>query len=220
MKISLFLLTLTCFGLTGTVYGQGRIVMLNGNEKRFSSAEIKGDVIVYQPEKGKTNLTKKLDIFDVFAIVRDKEGEQVVYKPDTVSGEDPSVDEVRDYIVGEKYASNVYRKPLNLISGIAAGGVGSMIGYYGLIVPIVYPAVLGRFSPKLKQPLTLNYDAISGKFSPIDSSVSKPNIVVTEAFTAGYVKKARGMKIKNSLIGGGIGFAVGITILALVFDED
>ena len=216
MKINLFLLTLAISGNIGVALAQGRIVMLNGNERRFTSVEVKGDVIVYQPEGSKPLLNRKIDRFDVFSIVRDSLGEEVIYKPDTVTGDDPSVAEIRDYIKGEKYAKAVYRKPMNFVTGIAAGGLGSVIGYYGLIVPAVYPAVLGCFTPKLQEPVSLNYDNFTGKFVTPDSAGNAEIIVVTDAFTAGYGRKARNMKVKKSLLGGAIGFALGIAVLVLV----
>jgi hypothetical protein len=221
MKIKLFFLTLAGFAmLTGTAYPQGKLVMLNGKEKRFTSAEVKGETIVYQREEGNKTISRKVDKYDVFSILRDNGSEEIIYSPDTVAGLDPTISEVRDYIKGERYAGTVYRKPMNLISGIAVGGAGSMIGFYGLIVPVVYPAILGRFTPKIKEPVTHNYNEITGKYDLITSPETTPNVVITEAFSAGYGKKARNMKIKNSLIGGGLGFAVGITVLALVFNND
>ena len=215
MKINLFLFAIAFVGCIGSVAGQGRIVMLNGNERRFSTVEVKGDVIVYQPE-GSKKMARRIDRFDVFSIVRDTLGEELIYKPDTVTGDDPPVEEVRDYIKGEKYAKIVYRKPLNFITGVVAGGAGSMIGYYGLIVPAVYPAVLGCFTPKLKEPVTHTYDNITGRFLPTDSSAAGEKIVITDGFTAGYGRKARNMKVKNSLFGGAVGFALGIAVLVLI----
>lgn len=220
MQIRILLSILFFFGLSvSSAIAQGKLIMLNGKEKRFSTAEVKGEIIVYQPEDTTRNVNRKVDKYDVFAIVRADGSEEIIYNPDTVTGEDPTVAEVRDYIKGERFASQVYRKPLNLISGIAVGGAGSIIGFYGLIVPVVYPAVLGRFTPDIKEPIAYNFNETTRKFDPISEGTST-NINVSEAFSAGYGKKARNLKIKNSLIGGGIGFAVGITALILVLGND
>src|SRR4029079_7873102 len=82
---------------------QGKLVYLNGKEKRFSSAEVKGEYIVYQPEGSKSHKVKKADLYNFFSINTDNGTEQVVYKPDTSEG-DPTVAELRDYIKGEKFA--------------------------------------------------------------------------------------------------------------------
>ncbi len=221
MKIRIFLSILAfCGMITGSAYSQGKIVLLNGKEKRFTTAEVKGEDILYQPEGTSPGTFRKVDRYDVFSINRDGSSEELIYNPDTVSGEDPTVSEVRDYIKGEQYAGLVYRKPLNLISGIAVGGAGSFLGFYGLIVPVVYPAILGAVTPKIKGPLTHNYNETTGKFEPITTPDTAPNIAVTESFSAGYGKKARNMKMKNSMIGGGIGFAVGFSILYIVLANE
>ena len=220
MKTRIFLIILAFCGLSHTsTYSQGRIILLNGKEKQFRTAEVKGELIEYQPVDSTRNL-RKIDKYDVFSLLHDNGTEELIYNPDTVSGEDPTIDEARDYIKGERYAAMVYRKPLNFISGVAVGGAGSILGFYGLIVPVVYPAVLGRFTPKLKTPIEHNYNTTTGKFESLASPDATPNIAVTESFSAGYGKKARNMKIKNSLIGGGIGFAVGFSVLILVLGED
>ena len=220
MKFRIFLLFLTFYGLSaGSAFAQGKLIMLNGNEKRFITAELKGEVIVYQPENKDTSTLRKIDKFDVFSILNDNGTEEIIYNPDTVSGEDPTVSEARDYIKGERYAGLVYKNPLNLVSGVVVGGAGSVIGFYGLIVPVIYPAVYGKFTPKLKQPLKLNYNASTGKFESLPAPGALSNVIVTESFSAGYGKKARNMKIKNSLIGGGLGFAVGIAVLVLVLGD-
>ena len=99
---------------------QGKLVYLNGNEKRFTTAEVKGEFIVYQPEGSKSHKVKKADLYNVFSINKDDGSEQVVYKPDTSEG-DPTVEELRDYIKGENFAEGYYKKPMNSIGGVAVG---------------------------------------------------------------------------------------------------
>ncbi|MFZ9944036.1 MAG: hypothetical protein ACO3O0_10525, partial [Bacteroidia bacterium] len=91
-----------------------------------------------------------------------------------------------------------YKKPLNLISGIGVGAGASLLGFYGIPFPVVYSTLLGRVSPKLPK--------------------SHRDAVHSEAFVSGYEKKARTLKINKSLLGGGIGFAIGITALILIAD--
>jgi hypothetical protein len=180
-------------------FSQGKLVFLNGREKRFSTAEVRGEFVVYKPEGNLSDRFRKADRYNVFSIVRDSSGEELIYNPDTLVDDDPKVEEAREYIKGEQYAMRVYKKPINTITGVAAGAAGSFAGYYGLVVPIVYSAVIGRFDPKIP---------------------SADKTVYSESFIAGYQRKSRNIKIKNSLIGGGIGFAVGLTTLILVLGND
>lgn len=185
--------------LSGTSFSQGTILMLNGKEKRYMNYQMQDEYIVFQPEAKPDSWKKRVDRFNVFSITPDNGAEVVVYNPDTTEGLEPTVPEVRDFIAGEKMAMAEYRKPLNLISGVGVGLGSSMAAFYGIPGPVVYSAILGRVSPKL----------------PAD----KRNEIHSESFVAGYQKKARTMKINQSLLGGGIGFTVGIaTLLILAAD--
>lgn len=180
--------------------GQGTLVFLNGKERRFETAEVRGEYIVYRPEGKSGAWLKRADKYNVFAIVSDSTGEKVVYEPDTSEGGDPTIQEVRDYIKGEQHAAKVYRKPMNFVGGFLSGAAGSAAGFYGIPAPLVYTTIVGRINPKLpKDERNENY---------------------SEMFVLGYQKKARNMKIKNSLIGGVIGFGVGITTLVLILGND
>jgi len=202
MKISLFLITLTFFGLTGIAYGQGKIVLLNGSEKRFISAEVKGEDIVYQPEDSKNQKTKTVDRFDVFSIIRDSLGEEIIYNPDTVGDEDPPIDEVRDYIKGQQYATLTYHKPANFVTGLEIGMVSgfALPVFYGVGVPILYSIGLSQFTPKLKGPLKYNYNDSKMMIEPLPTDSAVSNIQLTEGFKTGYGKKARNIKFKKTLL--------------------
>src|SRR5688572_4388801 len=132
MKIRIFLILLAFNSMWSTAFAQGKIVLLNGKEKLFKSAEIKGEVIEYQPQGTTKPGFKKLDKFDVFSIVRDSTGEEIIYAPDTVTGEDPTIAEVRDYIIGERYAAFSYNKPANFVTGLEVGVIS------GFALPIFY----------------------------------------------------------------------------------
>lgn len=220
MKLSKWLILgiLACF-LQQHSLAQGKIIFLNGNEKRFSIAEIKNDILQYTPEQTgqKTPSPRRVDKYDVFSILNDDGSEEVVYKPDTTFNDDPTVEQVREYIKGEKYAALVYNKPANFVTGMQVGFTSGILlpAFYGLAAPIIYPAVLGRFTPRLETPLQYQYNPKTNDFAPIPKdSVVTPDII-TEYFEAGYGKKARNMKIKSSLIGGAIGF--GISASAMLY---
>jgi hypothetical protein len=190
--LSVFLIEPAC--------GQGKLVFLNGKEKRFVTAEVKGEYIVYQPEGAKEGVTKRADRFNVFSILKDNGTEEIVYSPDTIDDGDPTIAEVREYIKGENHADSVYKKPMNLISGIGVGLASSAAGFYGIPIPIAYSTVIGQFNPKLPKSEQINN--------------------YSEAFVAGYQKKARNKKIKSSLLGGVIGFSVGIASLILILGNE
>ena len=184
------IITLLAFASPLLSLAQGKIIYLNGKEKRFETAEVRGEYIVYQPEGSTKEWSRKSDRYNVFSLQRDNGTEEIIYAPDTSEGGDPSVEEVRDYIKGERFAMQVYSKPLNFGAGLYVGVGSSLAGFYGIPVPLVYSTILGLRNPKVPKELRgENY---------------------SEAFVAGYQKKSRNIKIKKSLLGGGIGFSVGV----------
>lgn len=190
--ILVFLISAICAPLS---HGQGTIQMLNGKQKRYMTYQVQDEYVLFQPESKPDSWKKRLDRFNVFSITPDNGAEIVVYDPDTTDGLEPNVEEARQFIAGEKLALSEYRKPMNVISGIGVGIGSSFAQFYGIPGPAVYSAILGRVSPKLPK--------------------SHRGIDHSEPFIAGYQKQARTMKINKSLLGGGIGFAVGFAALAV-----
>ena len=223
MKIRfLILCSLIYFLNLSCSFGQGKIILLNGKEKRFTTAEVKGEYLEYQPEGTELGTVKKLDRYDVFSLYYDQSGEELIYSPDTVSGEDPTVEEARDYINGEKYAMQVYFKQLNFMGGYVIGVGSSMVlgPFYGLAAPLVYPGIVGQFKPQIDTSISYHYDERTGVFDIKSLPDIQPTYQIpSDAFRAGFVRKARSMKIKNGLLGGGIGFALGITAVIIFFDN-
>lgn len=187
----LFVLTIS------DTFGQGTMLYLNGKQKRFATAEIKGDFIVYKPEGDQTEGVKKLEKFDVFSLQFDNGNETVIYQPDTAYG-DPTVLQVRDYIKGEQLADSIYKKPLNFIGGVAFGAAGALWSFfYGPIIPIAYATGISFVTPKIPQ-------------EQLEREVR------SEDFIAGYERKARNKKTKNALLGGAISFGLTTGVILLV----
>ncbi|MBL0341461.1 MAG: hypothetical protein IPP71_11270 [Bacteroidetes bacterium] len=184
---------------------------------------MKGEFIVYRPETAGNDKSsiRKADKYNIFSIKRDDGTEEVIYNPDTTYGEDPSIEEVRDYIKGEKYATLVYNEPVNFVTGMQIGFTSGLLlpAFYALAAPVVYPGIIGRFVPTVKTPLVYRYDTGKDVFTPLPEGTTTGETIVSEAFAAGYGKKARNMKMKSSLIGGAIGFAFSVTALALLLGK-
>jgi hypothetical protein len=187
----------------GSASAQGHMQLLNGKERRYSTAAVKGEFIIYEPE-GKAGKSKKINRFDVFSLNPDNGPEEVLYEPDTAFNDDPPVEEVRDYVNGEKLALSYYKEhpryPFSQIYfGFYSGFFGSLLGYYGAAVVPIYAIGVDRFGPDLPKERMDEWNE-------------------SAAFVTGYEKVMRNKKIKNSLIGGAIGFTVGITTLAVILD--
>lgn len=193
-----------CFFLTANFCSaQIKMLLLNGKMKEVKQYEIKGDWIFYKKLDDKKDKLRKMDKFDVFSAINADGSEEIIYDPDTTFDGDPSVERVRNYIKGEQYAMTNYKKPLNIVGGVLAGGASAYFaGYYGPIGVFAYSIVLSRFNPKV--PYT---DAI------------EPTVFNSAEFTLGYQKYARNKKIKQSLIFGGISFTVGFAAF-VIFKKD
>ncbi len=195
---------ITLFTDVTPVNAQGYLQLINGKQRRFSKAEVKGQFIRYVPED-KPTIEKKIDRFDIFSVNYDDGKEDVLYNPDTTFVDEPSVEEVRDYIEGERLALKFYHEnpkfaASQLYFGFYSGFFGSLLGYYGAAVPLVYSMGVDRFGPVKPEGYMDEWKE-------------------TDAFVSGYEKRMRNKKIKNSLIGGAVGFTIGITTLAVIFNE-
>lgn len=208
------LLLLFLFSCVTFVKAQNKILLLDGRVKEAKQYELKGDDVFYKRSDAEDksrkfflwktiwpdNKLRKLYKYDVFSVTKADGAEEVFYDPDPVDG-DPGVPQVRNYIKGEQYGMAVYHKPWNKVGGGIAGFASSIAGYYGPAGVFLYAMVVSRFNPQTIPPTTL----------------IEPEVFNSEEFKTGYTKYARNKKIKDSLIFGGIGFAVGFPIFYLAF---
>jgi hypothetical protein len=170
--------------------------MLNGNEILIKDFVVKNEQITFKKIIGSKEKKRNVDKFRVFSIVKNDGTEQIIYEPDT--SYDLSVDQMRIYIEGEQAAIKYYHKPGNVVAGVIAGVAGSYFTFYGLPVPVLYGAIAGRISPKVKVPADAIY----------------PN-QKTEEFREGYKRKGKDIKTRQTLISGLIGFALSVTFFSL-----
>jgi hypothetical protein len=77
------------------------------------------------------------------------------------------------------------------------------LGFYAPPVVFAYAMAIGRHNPKQMPP----------------SQDIDPEVFNSEAFLNGYQKYARNKKMRQSLIWGGIGFAVGFPVFLAIFHE-
>lgn len=190
------------FLISTSAFAQTKFTLVNGKEIDVSSYEVKGEWIVY---KGLDNKERRKDKYKVFsAVTGDKE--EIFYEPDILN-EDPTIDWVRDYIRGEQYAMKHEKEKwcssdgewkrsritVNHVAGFATGFSGSLLGFYGVIIPAGYATVSSLFP--LKMP---------------PASDLTPEQKNSEAFNYGYQRRMKNKRIKRGFISSMAGFAAGI----------
>lgn len=173
-------------------FSQQKLLLLNGNEINIKSYTIDDIYIGYKKVDDKRNKTKVVEKYEVFSITKQDGSEEIFFKPDSASF---SLEEARNFIRGEQAAKQFYNRPANKWAAGAVGLSSSVLTFYSLPAPMLYAVVIGRFNPK-KMQIPDGYDA------PFSS---------TEEYRAGYNKKARHLKIQQSLKWGYIGLGIGLT---------
>ena len=179
----------------------GSLLLINGKLIPFRYIESNGFDIVYRtPERNKL---KKIDPERVFAIQYMDGRERVVFQRDTLDPLEFTEEEMRLFIKGEQDASRLYHNNWNKVGGFTAGVASSYFGFYGLVGPFLYTTLFGAFTP--------NVEKIEG----VD-----PELIKIPEYREGFEKKARDRKIRNGLISGFIGFAVGSIAFSIIANND
>jgi hypothetical protein len=179
-------------------FAQDTIVLLNGRKMPVAKVEVKGEQIFYHPQGSAK--TKHMDIYRAFSVLPRGEREQVVYTPDPADTTDLSIEDMRMFVKGQQEARRYYHNTPNKIASAAVGASAGLLAIYGLVIPAAYSTFVAGRAPKPENQIVSEFDL-------------KNNI----SFRDGYESRARNNKIKNSLIYGFSGFAVGILGYTFLF---
>jgi hypothetical protein len=191
--VVLFILVLKMNAVAQNVLWLTNGKKLNIKEYRISSPEL----IQYKTMKGKS---KAIQSFDVFSITDSIGKEQVTYLPDTAFKDAFTIPEMRSYVQGQYDAEMKFKSPWTTVGGIAVAGASSVVinPVYVILVSTAYCSTIGITKP-LKNKL-----AIPSEFAQ------------NEPYILGYKKTIKHKRIKNAILGSGIGFVVGLGAFALV----
>jgi hypothetical protein len=184
-----------------SVHAQSKILKLNGRTIDIKSYSLKGDWLFYVKQDDVKEKLRKMERFDVFSVLTDDGTEEIIYDPDTVNEGDPTVEQVRRYIMGEWHGMQMYHPPWTKPAGVAAGIGSGFIGFYGPPFIFGYALVAGAIPVK--------------KIPPSDTI--DPVVFNSDEFITGYRRFARNKKMRDGLIWGGIAFAVSFPTFYLIF---
>lgn len=197
--IQRLLLVLTSLFIGFQSFAQDKILLLNGKYVDIKSYSLNEDYIFYNKMKDTRTKSRMMEKLDVFSIVKADGTEEMIYKADTVNG--LSIEQVRNFIRGEQAAARFYNRQAHIGESAIVGVASSILIFYSLPAPMLNAVVLGRFTPK-KMQIPEGYDL------PYST---------TEEYKIGYEKKARNIKIQQSIKWGYIGLGVGLAGLITYF---
>ena len=183
---------------TQEISAQYRIQLLNGKLISAQTCQENNMYVSFRKPGDKGTHFRSIDRYDVFSITDSMGIEKIIYRPtDTL---DLTVEEARFFIDGENAARQFYTPLLPPVSAALVGVGSSLLGLYGLPLPMLYAVVLTRAkAPEMSRPP--GYDQA---------------LVNNEAFRLGYEKAARNIKIQRCLTFGYIGLGAGIAGLLLL----
>ena len=195
MRFITFVILIFCLYSTMSFSQNGNDTLLLVNGKTIITTVTDIDTINALVSFVKPKNPKKIKTMDsdrLFSIT-DKDGEHVIYMQDTV-GNELSELEMRQFIFGQQDARKAVKGNaglyVNMLISLGAGATGSFLTP---IVPFLVAGVLGLPGVKIKE-----------------DKVSHPELIYTDAYKSGYVQEAKRKRKMRSLIGGGIGLAVGL----------
>lgn len=182
------------------------IFFLNGEVKAVKVVDTVYHLIRFLPEKRR----KKPHVMDVekdrvFSLKFSDGAERIMYFHDSAIGNVFSVLEAKMFMLGEREADVHYRNKWPFVIGFAMGAVSPISIPNAVALSPILPAVtpLHTKLPTIK----INTDKIENK-----------NYLQYDTYLMGYEKVARKRNFMNSVLGAGIGLAIGFGTWA-VSDE-
>lgn len=207
MKRSVVILFVFLF-LCRDVMAQDSIIYYNGRHATGKITEFSTGQTVFRMEVNKKKRTrlKVIDKADIFAVYFKDSSARILYSPDVTVESDMTISEMESFIAGENLARYRYRAPWATACGVVSGLGGVYLGFWGFTIPAAYVGVVSAIPVK----------ATRKKYFP-------PERISDEAYVEGFKYAAKRKKLKNALIGGGIGVAtlgVALAILTSVYYID
>jgi hypothetical protein len=198
MKIIKILLIVNLVLNTLNVAAQNTLWLTNG--KKITIGDFKIDNKDFLSYKTSKNKIKSIESFDVFSIIQNNGQEIILYQPDSIIEGSFSLIEMRAFVQGQTDAKDNFKSPL-----ITAGGIVLISASAVAINPVVVILVAGSYCTVIGVTKTSNKKII------IPSDYQN-----NEHYILGYKKECKQKRIKNAILGSGIGLAIGFTAFAIL----
>lgn len=183
------------FFLSSALWSQNfkdTLLMRNGNIFVTSVIEYNDSLTrVVDPKRPNKNIIIEND--RIFSVTNEN-GERLVYKYDSIKGDDFTIDEMRYFILGEQDAQRGFKARGAMIGGIIVGVASGITGsFLAPIPPFAYSMLVGI--PKVK---------VNRKYC------SNPELIQRDAYLMGYEEIGSKKRKIHSLISGFSGLVVGL----------
>lgn len=199
MNLRHLLLFLLFFISSIRLFSQDKIVLISGKTIEGKIISVTEDTIRFQfPEKQKTE-TGYIESYRVFSIVYPDGKETVIYKYDTLTVNDRTEEELRNFITGEQDALRGYKPSSAAIFSLLISGTTAFLLKGSFIIIVVPFVTYMAFAALLKPGIDKN-------------SVRNPGLLSNPDYIEGYKRIAKSKKNRNALWGSVIGAGVGLGV--------
>ena len=138
--------------VTGQAIAQDTLLLISGRTILASSVDLKDNTIAYR----KDDKLKTINSERVFSVLFHDGTEHVVYQPDSLDPIDFKVNEMRNFIQGERDARRLYRNNVVKIAGIGVGvGSSALFNFYGIIGPPLYATIIQQLPSNVERVLSI-----------------------------------------------------------------
>jgi len=180
------------------VNAQNTLWLTNG--KKINIGEFKIENKDYISYKSLKNKSKSIETYEVFSLIEKDGNEIIVYNQDTTYEGAFTLIEMRAFVQGQSDANQNFKSPLITAGGIVVMGASSVV-----INPVFVILVAGAYCTTI------------GVTKPSHKKLNIPmEYKNNEHYVLGYKKETKHKRIKNAIIGSGIGLAVGFTTFAII----
>lgn len=193
----LFFLISLSFIPSFSSYSQDKIILISGQIIDGRVLSVNEDTIRFQyPKKNKIK-EGFVEAYRVFSIQYADGNEKVIYKYDTLTANDRTEEEIRNFIAGEQDALQGYKGLNSAFIPLVISGAGAFVikdNFLIIAVPFVtYMTYIALTRPRI-----------------IPSTVRDPKLLSSPDYVEGYKRIARSRKNRNALWGSILGAGMGL----------
>ncbi|MBI5219323.1 MAG: hypothetical protein HY958_10380 [Bacteroidia bacterium] len=195
-----YLLFIILFLLVFSGFSQYTVLLMSGEQiviRNYKYNDLNTAITFHTQNREVT----EIDLDNIFSITDTLGNEQVIYKPDTSKEDFMTIEQMRFFVKGESDAMEKYKCPWCLVGGFVVGAASPFITPVLGLKPIIYSPLLPAAGSS-----AIGFTGAS-KARILRQS---PELGNNEHYVLGYKEYSSQIRLKNTIIGSGIGLLVGI----------